>query len=131
MHPAIPAEGRQLGADGVIIKSLASFHQFNFEPILRKLGIENPLIVLGSNTQFTIWSVIDVETSWVFGSNRPVEPSFASGRIHTCANSSSKLLIRNHQSTISPQFAKNIDLSQKPKSRQINTFYGALMIIAP
>ena len=63
MHPAIPAEGRQLGADGVIIKSLASFHPFNFEPILKKLGIEHPLIVLGSNTQFTIWSVIDVETS--------------------------------------------------------------------
>ncbi|MCK5662333.1 MAG: hypothetical protein KAI17_02555, partial [Thiotrichaceae bacterium] len=63
MHPAIPAEGRQLGARGVIKKSLASFQQFNFEPVLKQLGIENPLIVLGSNTQFTIWSVIDVETS--------------------------------------------------------------------
>lgn len=63
MHPAIPAEGRQLGGKGVIKKSLVSSRQFNFEPVLKQLGIEHPLVIVGSNTQFTIWSVIDVETS--------------------------------------------------------------------
>ena len=63
MHPAIPAEVRQLGAKGVIKKSLVSFRQFNFESVLKQLGVEHPLVILGSNTQFTIWSVINVETS--------------------------------------------------------------------
>lgn len=63
MHPAIPGEGRQLNAKGVIAKQLVSFRQFNFNPKLKQLEVNQPLIILGSNTQFTIWSVIDIETS--------------------------------------------------------------------
>ncbi|QKQ27884.1 hypothetical protein [Candidatus Reidiella endopervernicosa] len=63
MHPAIPGESRQLNAKGVIAKQLVSFRQFNFHPKLKRMGVDQPLITLGSNTQFTIWSVIDIETS--------------------------------------------------------------------
>jgi hypothetical protein len=62
-HPATPGDIKHKNKDGVLNKSLATFREFNFQPALKQLGISNPLIVLGSNTQFTIWSVIDVETS--------------------------------------------------------------------
>lgn len=63
MHPAMPGESRKVTGSGYINKSLITFREFNFFPTLKHLGIENPLVVLGSNDQFTIWSVIDVETS--------------------------------------------------------------------
>jgi len=63
MHPAVPGESRQVTGSGYIKKSLITFREFNFLPTLKHLGIENPLVVLGSNDQFTIWTVIDVETS--------------------------------------------------------------------
>ncbi len=62
-HPATPDDSRHAGRDGVISKSLATFREFNFQPVLKQLDITAPLVVLGSNTQFTVWSVIDVETS--------------------------------------------------------------------
>lgn len=62
-HPATPADIKHKNEDGVLNKSLATFREFNFQPVLNQLDISIPLIVLGSNTQFTIWSVIDVETS--------------------------------------------------------------------
>ena len=62
-HPATPNDSRHAGRDGVLTKSLATFREFNLQPVLNELKIYIPLIILGSNTQFTIWSVIDVETS--------------------------------------------------------------------
>jgi len=63
MHPAIPGECRDLNSKGIITKQLVSFRQFNFNPKLKQLEIEQALVILGSNAQFTIWSVIDIETS--------------------------------------------------------------------
>ena len=62
-HPATPGDIKHKNKDGVLNKSLATFREFNFQPVLKQLDISMPLIVLGSNTQFTIWSVIDIETS--------------------------------------------------------------------
>ena len=62
-HPATPDDIRHKNRNGVLKKSLATFKEFNFQPILKKLGITDPIIVLGSNAQFTVWTVIDVETS--------------------------------------------------------------------
>jgi len=62
-HPALHADSQEPNENGVIRKDLATFHEFNYRCQLDHLKIETPLIVLGSSTQFTIWSVIDVETS--------------------------------------------------------------------
>lgn len=62
-HAATPRDSRHAVKDGVLTKSLVTFREFNLQPVLNELKISNPLIILGSNTQFTIWSVIDVETS--------------------------------------------------------------------
>lgn len=63
MHPAIPGERDEVNDNGVLSKRLLSFRQFNFALGIERLGIDNPLIVLGKDKQFTIWSVIDIETS--------------------------------------------------------------------
>ena len=63
-HPATPEDDdKHTNRNGVLPKLLATFREFNFQPKLRQLDISNPLIALGSNTQFTIWSIIDIETS--------------------------------------------------------------------
>jgi len=62
-HPAIHSDLQDYNENGVIRKDLATFHEFNYKCKLDQLKIANPLIVLGTSTQFTIWSVIDVETS--------------------------------------------------------------------
>lgn len=62
-HPAIPDDVRYTNENGVVQKSLATFREFNFHPTLNKLEIDDPLVILGSITQFTVWSVIDIETS--------------------------------------------------------------------
>lgn len=62
-HPATPNEIQAVNVNGVIKKRLATFCEFNFYPKLKHLNIIDPLIILGFDTQFTIWSVIDVETS--------------------------------------------------------------------
>ena len=66
VHPAMPSEVRSANAHGVLSKPMSIFYGFNFWPKIRPMGITEPLIILGSNVQFTIWSVVDVETS-VFG----------------------------------------------------------------
>jgi len=62
-HPAIPSERAKINADGFIEKYLATFRKFDYRTKVKQLDINDPIIVLSSNTQFTIWSVIDVETS--------------------------------------------------------------------
>ncbi len=62
-HPATPGDIKQTNNNGVLSKYLATFREFNFQPVIKQLDISVPLIALGSNTQFTIWSVIDIETS--------------------------------------------------------------------
>ena len=59
-HPATPYYPSDIK---VHPKSLATFMRFNFYPKLKVLDIEVPLIMLGSNEHFTIWSVIDIEAS--------------------------------------------------------------------
>jgi len=63
IHPAYPDEGRTTNSRGEIKKSLISFLSFNFLPKLNEMNITEPLIVLGSKLQSTVWSVLDVETS--------------------------------------------------------------------
>lgn len=63
LHPAKPNEQGSVNENGVVRKELLTFCEFNFRPMLDRLKIDTPLVILGSNTQFTIWSVIDVETS--------------------------------------------------------------------
>lgn len=62
-HPAIPNDISAVNENGVIEKTLASFRAFNYSAIMKRRGFSEPIVVLGSNDQFTIWSVIDVETS--------------------------------------------------------------------
>lgn len=62
-HPAAPDKAEKINPNGVTRKQLATYCEFNFYPKLKELGVREPLIILGSNLQFTIWSVIDVETS--------------------------------------------------------------------
>lgn len=62
-HPARPGDGQQIDDQGVIKRQLVTYCEFGFRSELQRLEMERPLIVLGSSTQFTIWSVIDLEAS--------------------------------------------------------------------
>lgn len=63
-HPAVPGEQAQAALrNGQLTKWLATFWEFRWAPKMKQLGIERPLILLGTKDQFTVWSVIAVEAS--------------------------------------------------------------------
>jgi len=58
-----PAKDERTNAQGMVSKSLMTFSQFSLWSELRNNQIQSPLVVLGNRYQFTVWSVIDVESS--------------------------------------------------------------------
>jgi len=58
-HSAI---NERINEQGMVNKSLVTFSQFSMGSELRNRDIQNPLVVLGNRHQFTVWSLIDVES---------------------------------------------------------------------
>lgn len=62
-HPAIPQEGREISRQGVLKKRLFTFHPLYLPNILKNLGSGQPIILLGTQKSFTLWTIVSVETT--------------------------------------------------------------------
>jgi hypothetical protein len=63
-HPAIPDERRLIDtASGTFRKSLYSFSSIRLRPYLESQKIERSVFVLGCEQGFTIWALVNIETS--------------------------------------------------------------------
>jgi hypothetical protein len=63
-HPAIPDEERLArNAGGHLKKQLYAFNSFRLKPFLAKLNNLEPIFLLGSEQGFSIWTLINIETS--------------------------------------------------------------------
>ena len=66
-HPAIPGEllraANAVDGLGRLQARLYSFSSIRLRPYLAQMKIERPIFVLGSDQGFTIWALINVETS--------------------------------------------------------------------
>lgn len=66
-HPLIPIEEEKaVQNDGTIPKTVNAFNSFRLRSYLKEKKIDDPIFLLGTETGFTIWALIDIETS-VFG----------------------------------------------------------------
>ena len=62
VHPARPDEERQKSR-GFIKKELYTFHACRLANALRDLGEGQPLVILGTESAFTIWTIVTAETT--------------------------------------------------------------------
>lgn len=62
-HPAIPSEQIEMNKNGVLPKRLGSYCEFGLTSHLKQQGIDRPLFLLGNETEFTIWSLVDAEAT--------------------------------------------------------------------
>lgn len=62
-HPAIHAERSRINANGVLEKRLGTYCAFSLMAWLNTQRIERPLFLVGSTTEFTIWSLVDIEAT--------------------------------------------------------------------
>jgi hypothetical protein len=62
-HPAFPIERTMLDANGVLKKNLATYGGFSLTQALKSQAIQRPLFILGNERGFTLWSLVDVETT--------------------------------------------------------------------
>lgn len=60
IHPARPDEERQ-ASRGVLAKQLYTFHSARIDNALRILGDGQPLIVLGTQESYTLWTILSRE----------------------------------------------------------------------
>lgn len=62
-HPAIPSEIRKSDhAGGYLRKHLATFHSMRLRPYLTNINVKRPVYVMGSEDEFTIWTLVSIET---------------------------------------------------------------------
>lgn len=63
-HLVIPDERQRTPAStGTLTKSLLTFSSIRLQPYLKEARIERPVFVLGSEQGFTVWALVNVETS--------------------------------------------------------------------
>ena len=63
-HPSRPDEHRLItSADGTLQRRIYSFSSIRLQPYLKLEKIERPIFVLGSDHGFTIWALVNIETS--------------------------------------------------------------------
>ncbi|MCU7858306.1 MAG: hypothetical protein KZQ86_00425, partial [Candidatus Thiodiazotropha sp. (ex Lucinoma kastoroae)] len=62
-HPAILSERQMINTDGVLKKYLATYCDFGLTSDLNNQSISRPIYVLGNEHEFTIWSLVDVEST--------------------------------------------------------------------
>lgn len=60
-HPGIPNE--RMNKNGTIEKQLLTYTSIDYYAHIKNKKIENPLILIGSQESYTIWSIIVVETT--------------------------------------------------------------------
>lgn len=60
-HPAIQQEKREINNHSVVKKRLYSFQSFSLHVALRDIEHGQPLILLGVDSSYTIWSILSVE----------------------------------------------------------------------
>ena len=60
-HPAMATEARR--GPGNLKKSVTVFQSFRIKPHLASLDIDDPVFLLGAEHGFSIWSLVNVETS--------------------------------------------------------------------
>ena len=56
-HPAINQDNRELNRHGVVSRSLYTFDSFCLRVALRDIPDGQPLVLLGTDQSFTIWSI--------------------------------------------------------------------------
>jgi hypothetical protein len=63
-HPLDSTEQiKAANANGVIQKTLGTYSEFNLSSHLKQKRIDRPLFLLGNETEFTIWSLVDAEAT--------------------------------------------------------------------
>lgn len=63
-HPALATEVQDaVNNGGTIRKSVYAFHSVRLSPQLRALNIKTPIFLLGTKDGFTIWTLVNTETS--------------------------------------------------------------------
>jgi len=61
VHPASPGESREAGREGVIKKRLDTYYGSPLQNLIPKDQAGQPLVILGFQNRFTIWTIINVE----------------------------------------------------------------------
>lgn len=67
-HPAVEVEHKDTNNVGVLTKELFTFHSFNIRSELKRIEISDPLFILGTNDNYTIWTLVNTESSALGGS---------------------------------------------------------------
>lgn len=62
-HPALGGEEREANKFGVIPKTLATFHSYQISQKILSIAEGQPLVILGIANQFTVWTIVSIETS--------------------------------------------------------------------
>lgn len=61
IHPAVPGESREVGEGGVIQKRLDTYYGNPIQNLIPKDQSGQPLVILGFQNRFTIWTIINIE----------------------------------------------------------------------
>ncbi|MET0026448.1 MAG: hypothetical protein ABW101_02325 [Candidatus Thiodiazotropha sp.] len=62
-HPAFPIERTRIDSNGVLDKSLATYCGFSLPQELKSKAIQRPFFILGNELSFTLWSLVDIEST--------------------------------------------------------------------